>query len=47
MTANMACWGYGGIGVSIWCVGGVRVGVVGVRGKVGGDGEVLEVRTIS
>ena len=35
MTASMACWGKGGIGVSIWCMGGVRVGVVGVRGKVG------------
>ena len=35
MTASMACRGKGGVGVSIWCVGGVRVGVVGVIGKVG------------
>ena len=47
MTASMACRGKGEVGVSIWCVGGVRVGVVGVRGKVVVKGEVLEVRTIS
>ena len=35
MTSSMACWGKGGVRLSIWCEGGVRVGVVGVRGKVG------------
>ena len=27
MTSSMTCRGRGGVGVSIWCVGGVRVGV--------------------
>ena len=35
MTASMTCWGKGRVGVSIWWVGGVRDGVVCVRGKVG------------
>ena len=35
MTSSMTCRGKEELGVSIWCVGGVRVGVVGVRGKVG------------
>ena len=35
MTASVACRGKGGVGVGIWCVDGVRVGVQGVRGKVG------------
>ena len=33
MTASMTCRGKGGVGVNL-CVGGVRVGVQGVRGKV-------------
>ena len=34
MTSSMTCRGKGGVGVSIWCVCGVQIGGVGVRGKV-------------